>query len=71
MCDEGDLKFDNDPVLQTTVDNCLKRIDSKNITKNNAFPLIYWALLSEMQVKDIENIVVIRDRVNLVCQGRR
>ena len=43
----------------------MKRIDSKNITKNNAFPLRYWALLSEMQVKGIENIVFTRDRVTL------
>ena len=44
--------------------NCLKSIGRKRITYENAFPMIYQALLSEGQVNCVENIFVTRDTVN-------
>ena len=65
VCDEGDLELGKDTVPQTTVANCLKIIGSKTIKYENALPLRYQVLLSERQVKYVEDIVVIRDTANL------
>ena len=65
VCDEGDLELGEDPVPQTTVACCLKRIGGKPITYDNAFPLSYWVFLLEIQVKYIEHIVITRNTKNL------
>ena len=45
--------------------NCLKSIGRKPITYENDFLLIYWAFLSERQLKYVEDIVVTRDTAKL------
>ena len=62
---EGGLDLDKDYVPGTTVANCLKSIDVKPITYENNLPLRYWALLSEIHVNNVEDIVVTRDTANL------
>ena len=45
--------------------NCLKSIGSKPITNNNAFPLIKRPLLSQIQEKNVQDIIVTRDTKNV------
>ena len=61
MCNEGGLELGEYPVPRITVDNCLKGIGSKPITYKNYFPLITRELLSQRQVKFVEDIIVTRD----------
>ena len=45
--------------------NSLKSIGRNPITYENYFPLINQALLSEMQVKYVQDVIVTRDMVKL------
>ena len=47
------------------MENCLKSIDSKPITFNNASPTSNWELLPKSQVKYVEYIIITRDASNL------
>ena len=53
-----------DPVPKKTVFNVLKKIDSKTITYENSLPMKKRKLLSESQVKYLEDIIVKRDTAN-------
>ena len=48
-----------------TVTNCLQIIGSRPITFENAFPPVKQVLLSQNQVKYVEDIIVTRDTSNL------
>ena len=50
--------------------NFLQRIGSKLIKYNNASPLRKWALLSQSQLKYVEDISVTRDMENLGMSRR-
>ena len=54
--------FNEDPVPQKVVTNCLQRIGSKPITFDNAFTSIKWELLSQRKVKYVEDIIVTRKK---------
>ena len=64
MWDEGDLEFVEDPIPEFTVVNCLRGIGKKHIMYENASPLRKRELLSDDQVKYIQDIIVARDRDN-------
>ena len=53
-----------DPVPKQTVFNVLKKIDRKPITYENSLPMKKRKLLSESQVKYLEDIIVKRDTAN-------
>ena len=57
-CDEACLELGLDPVPKQTVFNFLQKIGRKLITYENAFPLKKMVLLSENQVKYVEDIIV-------------
>ena len=57
------LRFD--PVPKQTVLNVLQRIGRKPITYETAFPLKKRTLLSEIQIKYVEDFIIIRDTANL------
>ena len=63
--DEGYWELRNNLVTQITVINCLIRIIKNPITYYNSFPLRNWALISEIQVKCVQDISVARDMANL------
>ena len=50
--------------------NCLQRISSKPITFEDSFPPRKQALLSEIQVNYVEDIIVTRDMENLGMSSR-
>ena len=54
-----------DPVPKQTLFNFLRRIGRKPITYENVFPVKKRSLLSEMQVKYVEDIIIKRDTTNL------
>ena len=63
--DEACLELGIDPVPKQTVLNILRRIGRKPITYENVFPDKKRALLSNSQVKYVEDIIIKRDIVNL------
>ena len=54
-----------DPVPKQTVFNVLQRISRKPITYDNVFPDKKRALISNLQVKYVEDIIIKRDTANL------
>ena len=58
QCGEACLELDFDPVPKQTVFNFLWRIGRKVITYENVFPAKKRSLLSKMQVKYVENIII-------------
>ena len=54
-----------DRVPRQTIVNVLRRIGKKPITYENVFPVKKRALLSNLQVKYVEDIIIKRDRANL------
>ena len=56
---------DEDPIPRMTVINFLKRIGSRTIKFENAFPPGKQALISHNQVNYVEDIIVTRDTANL------
>ena len=54
-----------DPVPKQTVFNVLRRIGRKPITYDNVFPVKNRVLLSEIQVKYVEDIIIKRDTENI------
>ena len=64
-CDDRDLELGEDPVPLMTMANCLKTIDSKKTTHNNSYPIRKRVLLSQRQVKYVEDIIVTRHMENL------
>ena len=65
QCDETCLYLGLDPVPKETVFNVLQRIGRKLITYENSFPMKKRALLSESQVKYVEDVIVKRDTAKL------
>ena len=65
VCDEGDLELGKDTVPQMTVVNGLKINDSKPITYENYFLLRKRLLLSQRQLKYVEDIIFTRDTENV------
>ena len=59
-----------DPVPKQTVFNFLQRIGRKTITYENSFPLKKMVLLSENQVKYVEDIIVKIEIANLDIKRR-
>ena len=57
-CDETCLELGLDPVPKQTVFNVLRRIGRKPITYENVFPVKKRSLLSEKQVKYVEDIII-------------
>ena len=64
QCGESCLELGLDPVPKQTIFNVLQRIGRKAITYENAFPMKKRALLSENQVKYVEDSIVKRDTAN-------
>ena len=64
-CDEACLVLGLDTYTKQTIFNLLQRIGMKTITYENALPMKNMALLSENQVKYVEDIIVKRDTTNL------
>ena len=60
VCYEGGLELCEDPINQMTVANFLKIIEGDPITYDNALPLRNQALLSQIQVKYVEDIILTR-----------
>ena len=56
--DEGDLELSEDTITQIPLANFSKRIVSKHITYYNSLPLRKRVLLSKMQVKYTQDIIV-------------
>ena len=54
-----------DRVPRQTIFNILRRIGRKSITYKNVFPYKKRALLSNSQVKYVEDIIIKRDTANL------
>ena len=65
QCDEACLELGLDPVTKQTVFNVLRRIGRNPITYENVFPEKKRALLSNSQVKYVEDIIIKRDTANL------
>ena len=65
QCDEACLGLRFYPVTKQTVFNVLQRISKKLIIYENAFPMKKRVLLSESQVKYVEDIIVKSDTENL------
>ena len=65
QCDEDFLVLGLDPVPKQTLFVFLRRIDRKPIRYENAFPMKNRALLSENQVKYVEDIIFKRDTAKL------
>ena len=65
QCDEACLELGLDPVPKQIVFNVLRRIDRKTITYENVFPLRKRSLLSDSQVKYVEDIIIKRDTANI------
>ena len=64
-CDEACLELGLDTVPKQTVLNILRRIGRKPITYENFFPDKNRALLSNLQVNYVEDIIIKRDTANL------
>ena len=64
-CDEANLELRFDPVPKQTVFNVLQRIGRKPITHENAFPMKKRALISEIQVKYVGDVIIKRDTENI------
>ena len=64
-CDEACLELGLDLAPKKTVFNVLQRIGGKPITYENAFPTNISALISENQLKYVEDIIFKRDTANL------
>ena len=62
--DEACLELSLDQVPKQTVFNVLQRIGRKPITYENSLPMKKMVLLSENQVKYVEDIIVTRDTEN-------
>ena len=71
QCDEARLELGFDPVPKQKVFNVLRRIGRKKITYENFFPVKKRSLLSEIQVKYVEDIIIKSDTEKLGCQGSR
>ena len=65
QCDEACLELGLDPVPKQTVFNVLRRIGRKPITYENIYPEKKRSLLSNFQVKYVEDIIIKRDTENL------
>ena len=65
QCNEACLELGLDPVPKQTVFNVLRRIGRKPITYENVFPDKKRALLSNFQVKYVEDIIIKIDTANL------
>ena len=65
QCDEYYLELGLDIVPKKIVFNVLQRIGRKLITYENVFPDKKRALLSNLQVNYVEDIIIKRDTVNL------
>ena len=70
MCNAAFLGLGEDPFHQQTVTNCLKVIGSKPITYGNSFSPINQALILQVQVKYVEDIIVTRDTANFGISRR-
>ena len=68
--DEACLELGFDTVPKKTVFNFLRRIYRKPITYENVFPMKKRSLISEIQVKYEENIIIKRDTANLGMSGK-
>ena len=64
MCDEGNLELGKYPIPRMTVVVVFKIIGNKPITYENVYHMRKWALLSQIQVKYIKDIIVTRDMAN-------
>ena len=65
QCDGACLELGLDPVTKQTVFNVLRRIVRNTITYENVFPEKKRTLLSNSQVKYVEDIIIKRDTANL------
>ena len=65
QCDEDCLGLGFDPVPKQTLFNVLSRFDGKPITYDNALSMKNRELLSENQVKNVEDIIYKGDTKNL------
>ena len=65
QCDEACLELGFDTVPKQTLFNVLRRIGRKTITYENVFPVKKRSLLSEIQVKYVEDIIIKRYTANL------
>ena len=65
VCDEWYLELGEDPITQMALANCLNIIGGKATTYDNAFTLIKWDFLSEIQVKYVQDIIITRDTSKL------
>ena len=65
QCDVVFLELGLDPVPKQTVFNVLRRNGRKPITHKNVFPEKKISLLSNLQVKYVEDIIIKRDTANL------
>ena len=70
-CDEACLGLCFDPVPKEMVLNVLQSISGNPIKYDNTFPMKKRALISERQVKYVEDIIFKIETENLGCQGRR
>ena len=70
QCNEISLELRFDPVPKQTAFYVLQWIGRKTITYENAFPRKNRGLLSERQVKYVEDIIVKRDTANLELSGK-
>ena len=69
--DEACLELSFDTVPKQTVFNILQIIGRKPITYKNVFPVEKSSLLSEIQVKYMEDIIINETQQTLGYQGRR
>ena len=65
QCDEACLELGFYPGPKQTLFNVLRRIVRKPITYDNVFSVKKRSLLSEIQVKYVEDIIIKRDTANL------
>ena len=65
QCDVACLELGLDRFPKQTVYNVLRRIGRNPITYENVFPDKKRALLSNLQVKYVEDIIIKRDTVSL------
>ena len=70
VCDAYFLELGDDIFPRQTVTNCLQRIGSKLITYENASPLRNQALLSQIQVRYVEYIIITSDTAKLGISRR-
>ena len=70
VCNVTFLELGKDTVPQQKVTNFLQRVGSKPITDGNASPPRNKVLLSQRQIKYVEDIIVTRHTVNLDMSRR-